>query len=180
MPKNSARVVLDNMAFNKPVSQHRVERIMSSIKMPPANFVFITQTLKPSLYKHSMRKQFDMTYMDFVLMVEYVAEEFCIVAELTKDGNIHYHGWLLYKESKVGRKMLNEMIKANDKFGYIYFSKVNFNKTSSEQMKDAYAYLCKDVEETYRFLRTMFVFTKRCENTDVEELEYLNTLPLDE
>lgn len=54
-----------------------------------------TITLKPSMYKWSAREQFMRTYKQVKDVVKHLGPA-TIVAELTRNGNIHYHGVLQF------------------------------------------------------------------------------------
>lgn len=51
-----------------------------------------TVTLKPNLYRFTPTEQYDMTYYRIHTILWSVANEYTCVAELTQNGNIHYHG----------------------------------------------------------------------------------------
>jgi len=53
---------------------------------------FFTLTLQPKYYKYKPEEQYDMTYMSIFQTIWALGSNIAIIAELTKNYNIHYHG----------------------------------------------------------------------------------------
>lgn len=147
------------LACTQPCHPGTANRLKLSIRQPPPSFEFVTQTLNPKHCKDTLAKQqFQRTISEMISILEYTAEDYCLISELTETGNVHYHAWVVYTQS--GKKQYCEAMKANGRFGFYYFSKKNYNKSTKEQQEDTYNYMCKALEETYKFIRQRFVFNK--------------------
>lgn len=57
----------------------------------PEGCRFITATLKPQLYRRTIRKQFLLTVQGLKMTADIYMSYYIIVPELTKANNIHYH-----------------------------------------------------------------------------------------
>lgn len=57
---------------------------------------FITITLNPSWYSRKACDQFKQSKDMVKQILKKFSNEFFLIAELTKAGNVHYHGWIRY------------------------------------------------------------------------------------
>lgn len=56
-----------------------------------------TVTLKPHLYDDPAETQYDKTYEVLKVMLRKISHQFTLVAELTKNANLHYHGIITFE-----------------------------------------------------------------------------------
>lgn len=153
MPKFGTVKWHNDVLCTKNVRTDTLLHLGDAVRIPPLGFEFITQTLSPKLYSLSANKQFSRTVNDIISLLDYMCKDYCLVTELTQDGNVHYHAWILFKDN-FKQAYYKDAIKSNFKFGYVMFSKKNFNKTTLQQQQDSYNYLKKDLVETYKFIRS--------------------------
>lgn len=73
-----------------------------------------TVTLAPKTYRLTSTEQYDLTYMRVFKILRAIGKQVCIIAEQTKNFNIHYHGIINF-EIKPGRR-INFMKKFKDAF----------------------------------------------------------------
>lgn len=66
---------------------------------PPVGSPFLTVTLNPQWYSRKAADQFKQTKDMLKNILKKFSDEFIMVAELTKQGNVHYHGWIKYRNS---------------------------------------------------------------------------------
>lgn len=76
--------------------------------MSSFNYAF-TITLKPNLYRYPLEKQYDETYLYVSEKLLTIAQQLTMVAEVTKAGNLHFHGVICFTLSK------HKHIKSNNK-----------------------------------------------------------------
>lgn len=111
-----------------------------------------TITLKPPLYRFNLREQIEKTKDKLLKMCNYVAQ-FTLVAEVTKNFNIHYHGIVNFE---VDYKFTNneqycaefkDVFRKSKDFGFICIKPIdNFPKWV--------AYILKDRKRTFELTRT--------------------------
>ena len=106
----------------------------------------ITITFKEKLYKHdsgmgrNAKEQFKLAYNT---IIRDLAGNYVIVAELTKQGNIHFHG-LLYTHDEYGTDIIKDDMKRHKLFGLPQIDTPN-NTLHLETFKK---YMMKDYEKT--------------------------------
>lgn len=162
----------------KNIRNNTQERLAASVRLPPIGFKFVTQTLKPALYKHSCATQRSMTVDTMISILEYLCSDYCLIIELTGECNVHYHFWALFKD-KSGPNQYYEIVKSVHRLGYTKISKENYNKSTLNQQVDTHNYMCKDLEETYKIIRGKIVYNKIppdavSDNLDTEIIEKNN------
>lgn len=158
MPKFEHTKAYKQVKCIKRYSTKVVGCLMDEVKMPPAGFKFITQTLSPRLYKYGIHQQFSMTMNDLVSVLDYLCQDYCIITEVTDDGNVHYHFWVVFRK-QFSFPHYKETIKANSKFGFSMLSKNNYKKTTLQQQNDCFNYMKKDIEKTYGLIRSRSIVT---------------------
>lgn len=99
---------------------------------------FFTVTLLPIMYKKDIDKQYDETANELYVSLKLLSEKITLVAELTRQFNVHYHGIIKLEGSK--RKFVN-MFRGDKKFGYVSLAPIK-EGTSSK----VYAYISKDIK----------------------------------
>lgn len=92
-----------------------LKQTVSEIKPTTVRYA-ATITLKPRMYQHRAEQQYDMTYPDIVKHLECNGwKNYSIVAELTKNYNVHYHLTITFPIAVVVPKV-NYMKKFVDSF----------------------------------------------------------------
>lgn len=128
------------------VYNHSYQRVSSTrgsnASFPPPEYIShyknimkyeVTITLKPSLYQHKPRDQYDLTRQALLNILEkYV--ECTMIAELTMEHNIHYHGMVELKDIKDKDKFLNRFRPYSKMFGRKTCNQVKFEKSYIEYM----------------------------------------------
>lgn len=99
-----------------------------------------TVTLKPAMYKMDIDAQYDATCNELHLALRQISTKFTMLAELTKNMNIHYHGVIRMGKSK--RNFVN-LFRNHKKFGFINI------RVITNGLEGWSAYLKKDLENTY-------------------------------
>lgn len=160
MPKFGTSSWSKAIVSTKQVKQSVIDKLLKEIRIPEPGFKFITQTLSPKLYKYSAIKQFRFTVNDIISVLDYVGNDYCMVTELTNEGNVHYHFWIVFKEGFTGANYL-DIMKYNTRFGFSKISKENSNKTMLAMKMDTYNYMLKDVYKSYQLIRCSSIVTNR-------------------
>lgn len=118
---------------------------MSELLIPiKESFRFaFTVTLLPKLYKCDATQQYDNTFVEIFLKIKCMssANQFVIVAELTKAFNIHYHGTIVMKLTKNCRKTFADSFRGSKLFGFVNIKEI----TEPEIWHD---YIIKDLTTT--------------------------------
>lgn len=135
------------------VERAREDIIFSKQHMPVSeNTYFITVTLKPKVYKFLTATQFDITRLHLIEQLHKHTDKFIIVPEVTKLGNVHYHGII---HSSRGIVSFINAIKKQGK-NNIGFMKVTPNPLDSKENLDrAYEYVTKDLNITGNYINNM-------------------------
>lgn len=111
--------------------------------------LLMTITLKPKMYKFNSITQFELTR----LVIQDILESSCIkymsIAELTVQGNVHYHVVVKSQDKMTVCHVINRL-KRERKFGHMHFSQIKC-KASHER---ACNYLLKDLQQTKKVLHT--------------------------
>jgi len=104
----------------------------------------LTLTLRPCLYKKTPDLQFHVTVcLLYELLEEY---QYSMIAELTQEHNVHYHGIIELKDSKAKNLLLNKFRPYNMVFGKKSCRPIDFEETWKK-------YLLKDYEKTKLILK---------------------------
>lgn len=115
-----------------------------------SNTYFITITLKPKLYKYSSGTQFDISKPEVDKLL-YSVYEYVSVAEMTVEGNCHWHAICRFSND-LNRIRFIDCVKKNRTLGYI---KVTPKPVDSKESLDrAFQYMKKDVSTTTSLLHT--------------------------
>lgn len=126
-----------------------VDRELTPPQIGPETF-FITVTLKPKLYKFTAHTQYQITTYDMDKCI-YQSDDYILVPECTKDGNIHYHAIVSFRNA-LQRISFIDSVKKNKTLGFIKLTpKPLDNKESFDR---AYNYLLKDVHTTTKLVHT--------------------------
>jgi len=116
----------------------------------------ITVTLKPVMYRHAAEIQFSQTYEVLLKHLRTFTPRITLLAELTKDFNVHYHGLIQFSKDDVLRyhnlaKRFKDSFRKSKVFGHIVI-------VMAHDLPGWKEYCTKDLEETYRLLGTGPVF----------------------
>lgn len=112
-----------------------------------------TITLKPPLYRFNLREQIEKTKDKLLKMTNYVAK-LTLVAEVTKNLNVHYHGIVAFEKedqyhgcSEQYCAAFKDVFRKSKDFGFICIKPIdNFPKWV--------AYILKDRKRTFALTRT--------------------------
>lgn len=178
VPKS--RTLLRQMTVMRRVHPAKIQMLIHAVRPPPKDtpFEFITQTLKPFMYADPAFVQFKKSYSLIQSVLNYLAYDYCLVAEITKEGNVHFHAWVIFTEGK-DYSMYADCIKQCGVFGFSCLSKKNSDKPISDQRRDAYDYLTKDLERSYKFIRHLDLVHNRTEEIIEENEIRFDTSELD-
>lgn len=103
-----------------------------------------TITLKPKLYDHPATAQYDLTFEPcFKLLLEIsLKNQFTLVAEQTKNYNIHYHGIIVMPTSgKPCMKKFHDSFRGSKLFGFVNIKQITEQNIWIE-------YISKELYET--------------------------------
>lgn len=144
-------------------------KYMRSLYLPSTEHYFVTFTISPKLFKYKAVTQFNMTTHE----VQCIIRDICpndnsLCVELTDKGNVHYHGVMRLKD-KCSKIKLYEAVKRKRVLGFCNITKEPMN--SQESIDRVCKYMCKDLNETTKFIR-MGTFRPRIIMHQLEK--YLN------
>lgn len=148
---------------------------MTNITTPPKilpmkGSYFITVTLKPKLYKYPSTTQFEMTACQLEVYANQYATNFDILPELTNEGNIHYHGWLLFPDN-LHKFKFQDKVKKDKNLGFI--------KINTEPIIDCQRvaeYMTKSFDITSKIVRSpKALHIKDCLTRLYEQIKPINT-----
>lgn len=108
---------------------------------------FITITLNPSMYKLKARNQLKKTFGDIKHCFKMMSDQYFIMAELTKQSNIHYHAIARFKEGNTltMAQCFIEILREKPKFG---MCKINDEQlTEDVNVNRSIGYLFKDSDK---------------------------------
>jgi len=109
----------------------------------------ITITFKDKLFKHdsgmgrNAREQFKLSKLELEKRITGYCHKMILVAELTKNGNIHYHGLLDFKNEH-GPELFTDDIKKSKYIGFIQMMLPN----NDQHLKQFKSYMLKDYGKT--------------------------------
>lgn len=111
---------------------------------------FITITLPPSAYKFKAQEQHTKIKDIIFITMNTHCLNFCMVAELTKQANVHYHGWFTERYANATTFLLDHL-----KQRYLGFTQVN--KERIHHVDRTGNYMMKDIELTKRLINRPIV-----------------------
>jgi len=102
-----------------------------------------TVTLKPNLFKLIAEEQYDKTYLPLYKHLAAMSHKFTLIAELTKNANVHYHGMIQFPMNKkvIFRKKFIDSFRKSKEFGFVNITQI----TDEEGWRK---YIIKDINET--------------------------------
>lgn len=106
-----------------------------------------TVTLKPELFKKFAEIQYDLTSGPLKEHLYTITPKFTVVAELTKNCNIHYHGviYFLTDRCKDAIKCFKDKFRNHKLFGFVDIKVI-------DDMEGWYEYISKELEHTNTIL----------------------------
>lgn len=119
---------------------------LTNITFPevPEGSFFVTITLKPSLYGHTVRKQFIMTVDKVEACLRAWASTYWLVPELTKQNNIHYHAIVKFNDNiEYAKEKFIDTMKTIISFGFVHIG-----AQVIENVLRTWNYLIKDLSKT--------------------------------
>jgi len=72
-----------------------------------------TVTLLPKIYRYPAEKQYDLTYLHIMRILDGLSHAYTLIGELTRQSNLHYHGVIQYYNIKARDNLIK---KWNDAF----------------------------------------------------------------
>lgn len=111
---------------------------------------FVTISLQPSLYKHKARQQLKKTQLHIMRILSGLSNDFYLVAELTKQCNIHYHACVMWKPSTDFSQddykyLYYDIMKNSALFGITKVNELVIAREHSQRTQD---YMAKDIKRT--------------------------------
>lgn len=108
------------------------------MKVVSSKSMFLTVTLPPKLYKFSSVTQLEITNKILYSILNATTDDYFVLAEHTKQGNIHYHAMVTCSEKRRYVLLMNKL-KTNRSFGFIKLIDIgNYNKCAEYMYKDVY------------------------------------------
>lgn len=123
---------------------------------PQAGSPFLTVTLAPRWYSSKAADQFRQTKDTLKNILKKFSDDFYMIAELTKQGNVHYHGYINYRV--VHSTVDNHLLDTLKVLGLSYIKKIDQIADSSDKVKQ---YMLKHIEETKQFISNPIVKYKK-------------------
>lgn len=111
---------------------------------------FLTVTIKPKFYKYGSGTQFDIT-RPTMSQVLYNSRFALYVPEHTKQGNIHYHAIVKFKD-EVNKIFILNSLKAKRDLGFIKLTPAPIK--DKDALKRSVTYMVKDLKSSARILHT--------------------------
>lgn len=106
---------------------------------------FVTITLKPRLYKYSFNTQYELSQREIAHMLTIHSNDFVMVAEATKSGNVHFHAIIIADDIYHQVTIINKF-KKDKNLGFIHIKEVN------SDLSPIINYMLKDIHETYKLI----------------------------
>lgn len=110
---------------------------------------FLTVTLSPKLYKYSSVTQLELTNNILYKLLYKNTAHYTIVAEHTKQCNIHYHALVSFTDSGPQQIGLLNKLRSQKLFGF-----VKFDSSIGDNVK-ACNYLTKDIYDTIEVFKSV-------------------------
>lgn len=145
------------LSFPDPAIPIDAQKVYEFIGEHP-NSLFFTITLKPKLYKYSSITQLELTNMKLFHLIYSCCRHYIVVAEHTKQGNVHYHA--IVDVDDLSKMLLLNLLKKQKEFGFI---KMDPNQIVHK--KACAEYLCKSLRDNKKIFhaspnhKPMFVMT---------------------
>lgn len=115
------------------------------------DLIFITITLKPRLYKFQSMTQYEMSVNE-VTAILCNSVRAVMGCELTKDGNVHYHAIVKFRDKLNRINVVNCLRRKKNLIGYY---KLTDNAIShTDNLERSIRYLTKDLLDTQNILHT--------------------------
>lgn len=89
--------------------------------MPPYQSVkySFTVTLQNKMYVYKPEEQYDFTYLELIKRLKALGATFTIIAELTLNGNLHYHGIITFHQRSKSHSLdFKNVFRTSKIFGY--------------------------------------------------------------
>lgn len=116
------------------------EQEIQSLK-PPKCAWFMTVTLKPKVYKYSTTTQFELSVQELEHICILHSTAFAFVPEITKQGNVHYHGWITFFDTLNKIHFINNIKKRHNMLGFL-----KINDQPIEEVDRTYQYIIKELK----------------------------------
>lgn len=118
------------------------------------NELFVTVTLLPYMYGEDARTQLKKTFQSIKDLLQIYSDKFLIVAELTKDGNIHYHASVKPRSNDMDYPdaIILDALKKHNKGKVKIFGRSQVDSDNKYQVKTRFEYLTKDLNKTYKIV----------------------------
>lgn len=110
---------------------------MNTPNPPLPGSQFITITLPPKAYKFKAADQYNRVKSLLKTVMTTHCEKWCLVAELTKQANVHFHGWFTERYEKATMFLLDQLKDAH--LGY-----TQVNKERITEIHRTHQYMTKD------------------------------------
>ncbi len=107
---------------------------------------FITITLPPKAYKFKAKEQFERTKPGIMDTFLTHTNDYCLIAELTEQGNVHYHGWFTERYDRSTLFLLDHLKQRH--LGFVQINKARIN-----DVERTYKYMCKDIDITKKLIK---------------------------
>lgn len=142
---------------------------------------FITITLPPSAYKFKAAEQHSKIKQILIDTFTAHCDQYCLVAELTQQSNVHYHGWFTEKYERSTLFLLDHL-----KQRYLGIVKVNDRRIMN--IKRTYDYMTKDMEITKKLVSGIVISNNyripkppnlKIKITDLEQINKLEKKPIE-
>lgn len=113
--------------------------LVAAIRRPPLNSWFLTVTISPKLNKLHPKIQFLKAFYPMVDILDRFCGDYCIVTELSGDGNVHFHAWFTYRNPNHRVRLICTFKekKYNSILGF-----VKINGTPITEIDRVYDYMC--------------------------------------
>jgi len=125
-----------------------------TINTMPDGSYFLTITLDPKIYKRTISEQF-ITVRDFIKnILKQYSDNFWLVAELTEQSNVHFHGFISFAQSHYKHHIIDAL-----KRFPLGMSKIN-NSVIVEKRRTV-EYMYKEYPHTTQFINKPLIRYKK-------------------
>lgn len=148
--------------LSKPISEYK----KATLAQMPNNSHFITITLNPVMYKMSISDQFNISSKYIKLKIKQWSRNFWLVAELTNNSNIHYHGYIYFEQERYKHALIDDLK---------YSMTTGMNKINDCVIVDkerTINYMYKDFDVTRRYISIPIIKYKYRKPRSELELEW--------
>lgn len=122
--------------------------------LPPIGSDFLTITLNPTWYSRKAVDQFKQSKEMVKQILKKFSDNFCMIAELTKQGNVHYHGWIVYNN-------LHETTRVHVLDCLKVLGLAHIKEDTIKNIERVYEYMTKQVKYTNEFISNPIVKYKK-------------------